>query len=95
MYGNLVVSYNIGCTIGYWYHGGINMHGSNDGRSNDPIGRLNGVLPSKSLSCCTSNSWWVEPLDTWVGKLLLTYTMVETNVVTCCWICSLSLLVTN
>ncbi len=74
MYGSWIVSFGTSCTIGYWYHGGINMHGLGVGYLNDPIGGLNGsppskspsseLPPSKSLGCLPFDGWWVELFNT-------------------------------
>jgi hypothetical protein len=103
MYGSLVVGYGISCTIGCWYYGGMNMRGLGVGHSNDPTCELNGGPPSgsplnelppcESSSCLPFSGWWAEPLGTWVGKLVLTCTMVGTSAIICCWIGSLSLLI--
>jgi hypothetical protein len=94
MYGNLVIGSNIGCTTCGWYHGGINMHGSGVGNPKDPTSGLNGrplgrsppnELPLGEFpSCLPFDGLWVEPLGTSVGKLVVTYKVVGTNVVTGC-----------
>ncbi len=57
-------------------------------------GSLNGFppdefLPIESPSCPPSSGWWSKPLGKWVGKLIITYTMVGISAITGC----LSLLV--
>jgi hypothetical protein len=94
MYGNLVVSSDIGCTTGGWYHGGMNMHGSSVGHPKGPISGLKGgslggfpsneLLPNESPHCFPSDGWWLEPLGMWGGKLEVTCTMVGTGVITAC-----------
>jgi hypothetical protein len=74
LYGNLVVGFGIGCTIGGWYHGGRIMCGSSIGHLKDPIGGLNGgplsgcplgELPlGESLGCPPFGGWWAKPLST-------------------------------
>ncbi len=102
MYGNLIVGSGTSCTIGYWYHNGINMHGLGVGHLNDPTCGLNGgplnEFPPSELSPCESPSCppfsrWAEPLGTWPSKL--TCTMVGTNVVTRSKTSLMSLLVTS
>jgi len=61
LYGSLIVGPSIG-TTSCWYHGGINMCGSNVGHPNDPTSGLNGGPPSESLSCPPYGGWWVELL---------------------------------
>ncbi len=57
MYGNLIVGSGTSCTIGCWYHGGINMHGL-VGHLNDlTCGLTSGPLsefPPSELSPCES-----------------------------------------
>jgi hypothetical protein len=75
------------------------------GHPKDPIGGLKGdslggsppsELPlSESLSCHPFSGWWIEPLSTKVGKLVVTCTMVGINVVTCCQTSCLSFLITS
>ncbi len=87
----MIIGSCIGCTTCCWYHGGINMCGASVGHSNDPTSGLNSGLLGKSPlgefsscespSCLSSSGWWLKPLGTWVGKLVLTYTMVGISVV--------------
>jgi hypothetical protein len=105
LYGSLIVGSSIGCTTSYWYHGGINMRGLGIGYTYDPTSGLNGgplggsplgELPQgQSWGCPPFGGWWVEPLGTWVGKLVLTYIVVVIGAVTYCWTCFLSLLITS
>jgi hypothetical protein len=44
----MVAGYGTFCTIGGWYHGGINMCGSNANHLYDPTCGLNGSPPSGS-----------------------------------------------
>ncbi len=70
----MVIGYSIGCTIGGWYHGGINMCGLGVNHPNDPIGGLNGGSPNSYLSnelhlgefpsCIPFSGWWTRPLGT-------------------------------
>ncbi len=88
----MIADSGIGCATCCWYHGGINMCELGVGHSsNDPTSGLNSGLlggsPLGEFSSCDSPSsllssgWWVEPLGTWIGKLVLTYTMVGTSAV--------------
>jgi hypothetical protein len=64
------------------------MCGSSVGHSNDPTRGLKGDPPCGSLlgelppcespSWPPSSGWWAEPLGTYVGKLMLTCTMIGT-----------------
>lgn len=58
MYGSLVAGFEIGCTIGGWYHGGINIRGLGVGHPKDPISGLKGGFldgsPPGELPLCES-----------------------------------------
>jgi hypothetical protein len=50
-------------------------------------GSPNGSPPSElplgeSPSCLPFDGWWVETLGMWVGKLVVTYTLVGTSAIT-------------
>jgi hypothetical protein len=51
MYGSLVAGFGTGYTIGGWYHGGINIHGSCVAYPKDLIGGLKGGPPCRSPPC--------------------------------------------
>jgi hypothetical protein len=105
LYGNFVVGSDIGCTIGSWYHGGMNMCELGVGHPKGPTsvlkgGSLSGSLPSElppsqSLSCPPFDSWWSKPLGMWVSKLVVTCIMVSTSAIIGYWIGCLSLLVSS
>ncbi len=94
MYGNLIVGFGTSCIIVYWYHGGKNMHGLGIKYTYDPTSGLNGGPSSGSPSgelpwgefrgYLRFGGWWIEPLGTWVGKLVLTYIMVVIGAITYC-----------
>jgi hypothetical protein len=70
----LVVISDTCCTIGGWYHGGINMCKSGASHPKDPIGGMKDGPPGRSpLSelplgespgCLPSNGWWIKPMVT-------------------------------
>jgi hypothetical protein len=103
LHDSLIIGFGTSCIIGCWYHGGINMCGSGVNHSNDPICGLNGGFPNGSplgelilsefLGCPPFDHWWAKPLDSWVGKWVLTYIVVGMNAVIGCWISLLSILV--
>ncbi len=51
LYDSLVASFEIGCTTGGWYHGGINIHGLGANHPKDPIGGLKGGFLNGSPPC--------------------------------------------
>jgi len=70
------------------------------GYPNDPIdGGPLGIYfpcelpPCESPSWLPYSGWWVEPLGTWVGRLVLTCSMAGIGVITRYWTYCLSLLV--
>ncbi len=74
MYGSLIVGSKTSCTIGGWYHGGINMCGSGFGHPKDLANgskgdSLDGSPPDElpldeSPSCPPFNGWWSKCLGT-------------------------------
>jgi hypothetical protein len=94
LYGNLVVNFTTCCITCGWYHGGMNMHGLCVSHPKDPIGGLKGgsiggspldELPRGEYpSCPPFGGQWSKPLGIWISKLVITYTVVGTDVVTCC-----------
>jgi hypothetical protein len=90
----LIIGFGTIYTTGYWYHGGINMNGLGIKYTYDPTSGLNGgplggslpgELPwSEYQGCPPFGGWWTKPLGTWVGELVLTYTMVVISAITYC-----------
>ncbi len=87
----MVVNFATSCTIGGWHHGGMNMRRLGVGHPKDPTSELKGGFASgspldelpqgESPSCPPFGGWWSKPLGIWIGKLIITYTMVDIDVI--------------